>query len=169
MGKSFEAKIHCAPGWISLFPRLFWNLLCCSVSSMTALLSQLPWCWDDRWVLTCLASDIWPLETNSKPKRKVLSKGSEVLVTVPLLWKDTLVKATYKRKHVIGSLLQFHRVSSWSSWQRPHGRERGSREAGVMLEQWLRACVYKQREKLSLRDHLQWHTSSTRTTPSNLS
>lgn len=96
-------------------------------------------------------------------EKSLISKGSVVLGTVLLRWKDTLVKATYKRKHVIGSLLQFHRVSSWSSWQGHHGRECGSREAGVMLEQWLRTCVYKQREKLSLV----WALETSETTSSD--
>jgi hypothetical protein len=52
-----------------------------------------------------------------------------VLVTVLLLWRDTMTKATHKRKHSFGIGLQFQRLSPLSSWQRTQ-----QQEAGMALE-----------------------------------
>lgn len=51
------------------------------------------------------------------------------LVTVLLLWRDTMIKATHKRKHSFGIGLQFQKLSPLSSWQRTQ-----QQEAGMALE-----------------------------------
>lgn len=69
-----------------------------------------------------------------------LIKYPAVLVTVLLLRRDIMTKATYKRKHLIGVLLQIQRFSSFSSWQE------AQRQAGIVLEQLLRlyTCICRQ-------------------------
>ena len=86
-----------------------------------------------------------------------------------LLWWNTMTKAEYKGEHLIGSLLQFQGLV-----RDHHGRECVGTQAGVVLEQQLRAYIWstgwRQREQdwgwhrcLKLKTHPQWHTSSNKT------
>lgn len=57
------------------------------------------------------------------------------LVTVLLLWRDTMARVTHKIKHLIGVCLQFYRVSRLSSWQEAdrHGYWRSSWELFILV------------------------------------
>lgn len=77
-------------------------------------------------------------------------------VTSLLLWRDTMIKGTYERKHLIGGFLQFQRVRSMTvmagsraaAAQNLHLICKLEAEAGPGVGVW------------SLKAHLPWYTPS---------
>lgn len=94
---------------------------------------------------------------------------TSVLVTIWLLQKDIMKKAIHKREYFIGSLL--------AVWESPYLIILvGNMVAHKVLEQELRAifwsAIREERQEIlglvwafgNLKPHIQWHTSSNRTT-----
>jgi hypothetical protein len=85
--------------------------------------------------------------TISHPPRSIPTtcNRKDVLVPFLLLWRNSITKATYKRKHLIGGLLTESMISWWGTWQQSSRHD--AEAVGGQLTLYLQAKSREQEGK----------------------